>query len=81
VPLKKHSKLLINIYLQLRGILELKLTMRGTPVQSQLFRRVNHWVPTPPLPLHVVKAGRNHLNEEITPLLPNGIGERYMAKQ
>ncbi len=24
------------------------------------------------------KSGRNHLNEEeITPLLPNGIGERY----
>ena len=29
------------------------------------------------LPLRVVKAGRNHLNEEITPLLPTGIGERY----
>ncbi len=25
-----------------------------------------------PLPLHVAKAGRNHLNEEITPLLPTG---------
>jgi hypothetical protein len=23
------------------------------------------------------KAGRNHLNEEITPLLPTGIGEKY----
>ncbi len=23
------------------------------------------------------KAGRNHLNEEITPLLPTGIGERF----
>ncbi len=23
------------------------------------------------------KAGRNHLNEEITPLIPIGIGERY----
>ncbi len=33
-----------------------------------------------PLPLRVAKAGRNHLNEEIsqiTPLLPTGIGERY----
>jgi hypothetical protein len=29
------------------------------------------------LPLRVAKAGRNHLNEEITPLLPTGIGERY----
>ncbi len=28
------------------------------------------------LPLRVAKAGRNHLNEEITPLLPTGIGER-----
>ncbi len=32
-------------------------------------------------PLHpsstVAKAGRNHLNEEITPLLATGIGERY----
>ncbi len=27
-----------------------------------------------PLPLRVAKAGRNHLNEEITPLLP--IGDR-----
>ncbi len=32
---------------------------------------------TPPPPLRVAKAGRNHLNEEITPLLPTGIGERY----
>jgi hypothetical protein len=23
------------------------------------------------------KTGRNHLNEEITPLLPTGIGERF----
>jgi hypothetical protein len=29
----------------------------------------------PPLPLHIVTAGR--VNEEITPLLPTGIGERY----
>ncbi len=36
-----------------------------------------HRVPTLlPLPIHVEKAGRNHLNEEITPLLPTGIGER-----
>jgi hypothetical protein len=32
--------------------------------------------PLPPL-LRVAKAGRNHLNKEITPLLPTGIGERY----
>jgi hypothetical protein len=29
-----------------------------------------------PLPLHEATAGKNHLNEEITPLLPTGIGER-----
>ncbi len=29
-----------------------------------------------PLPLHVAKAGRNNLKEEITPLLPTWIGER-----
>jgi hypothetical protein len=31
----------------------------------------------PPLPLHMAKTGRNHLNKEITPLLPTGIGERF----
>jgi hypothetical protein len=30
-----------------------------------------------PLPLRVAKAGRNHLNEEITPFLPTVIGEGY----
>ncbi len=30
-----------------------------------------------PLPLHVAKRGRNHLNEKFTPLLPTGIGERF----
>jgi hypothetical protein len=35
-------------------------------------------VPAPsPLPLRVAKAGKNHLNEEITPILPTGIGERF----
>ncbi len=28
-------------------------------------------------PLHVAKTDRNNLNEEITPLLPTGIGQRY----
>ncbi len=38
----------------------------------------NHRVPTPASPLCVItKAGRNHLNKEITPLLSTGIGERY----
>jgi hypothetical protein len=30
-----------------------------------------------PLPVRVAKTGRNHLNEEFTPLLPTGIGERF----
>ncbi len=33
--------------------------------------------PPTPLPLRVAKAGRNNLNNEITPLLPTWIGERY----
>ncbi len=38
----------------------------------------NQRVPTPPpFPLHVAKAGRNHLNEELSSLLPTGTGERY----
>ncbi len=37
-----------------------------------------HRVPTPtPLPLRVAKTGKNQLNEELTPLLPTGIGERF----
>jgi hypothetical protein len=31
----------------------------------------------PPLPLRVATAGKNRLYEEITPLLPTGIGKRY----
>ncbi len=38
----------------------------------------NHMARIPsPLPLHVAKTGRNHLNEKFTPLLPTGIGERF----
>jgi hypothetical protein len=29
------------------------------------------------LGVRVGKAGRNHLNKEIIPLLPTGVGERY----
>ncbi len=56
-----------------------------------VFSRRNWTLPTPlspanvphraripsPIPLRVVKTGRNHLNEEITPLLPTGIGDRF----
>jgi hypothetical protein len=40
---------------------------------------VDQGVPTPiPSPSSTLgKAGRNQLNEEITPLLPTGIGERF----
>jgi hypothetical protein len=43
-------------------------------------RKLNyeHRVPIPPpTPLHVAVAEKNHLNEEITPLFPTGIAERY----
>ncbi len=30
-----------------------------------------------PLTLRVAKTGRNHMNEEFTPLLPTGIGEKF----
>jgi hypothetical protein len=30
-----------------------------------------------PPPLRVAKTGKNHMNDEITPLLPTGIGEQY----
>jgi hypothetical protein len=43
-----------------------------------LFREGHHRAPThSPLPLRVAKTGKNHLNEEITPLLPTGKGERF----
>ncbi len=39
---------------------------------------LSHRAPTPsPLPLRVAKTGKNKLDEEITPLLPTGIGERF----
>jgi hypothetical protein len=33
--------------------------------------------PLPPSSTCIAKTGRNHLNEEFTPLLPTGIGERF----
>jgi hypothetical protein len=39
---------------------------------------IRHRVPNPTPPSSTQgKAGRNHLNEEITPLLPTGKGERF----
>jgi hypothetical protein len=48
---------------------------------STLLRLHNRYIPQgpnpfPPPSLRVAKAGRNNLNEEITPLLPTEIGER-----
>ncbi len=47
-------------------------------VLFQLIRHSHHRVPTPIHPSSTQgEAGRNHLNEEITPLLPIGLGEQY----
>jgi hypothetical protein len=46
-------------------------------------RSYTHRAPTPlfpsppPPPVRVAKTGKNHMNEEIIPLLPTGIGERF----
>ncbi len=45
--------------------------------QTHLWIRTTGCPPPSPLPLHVAKTGRTHLNKEITSLLPTGIGERY----
>jgi hypothetical protein len=37
----------------------------------------DHRMPTPPPSFTRRKADRNHLNEEIIPLLPTGLGERF----
>jgi hypothetical protein len=51
----------------------LDLAMQGPRGMSY-----SHRVPTPaPLPLREGRQGRNHLNEEIIPLLLSGIGEQY----
>jgi hypothetical protein len=47
------------------------------PVKGGGWRRRGHRVPTPPPSSKRGKAGRNHLNEEMIPLLPTGIGERF----
>jgi hypothetical protein len=45
-----------------------KIHLPGIPTWRRL--------PTPPL-LRVAKTGKNHVKEEITPLLPTGIGKRF----
>ena len=47
------------------------LYIYNTPILSESLAM--HRAPTPtPRPLHVAKAGKNHFNEEIIPLLPTG---------
>jgi hypothetical protein len=61
-------------------LLSLFLIKEG-PRPTSFFFKVN-WSLTQggssqPLPPLIAKADRNHWNDEITPLLPTGIGERY----
>ncbi len=52
--------------------------VKKLPLTIVVIMDCDHRVRTPsPFPLLVAKAGRNLLNEEITPLLPTGIGEQY----
>jgi len=74
-----------------RALLTSGVIGTGTAVEKQpILDRYTHEVNTvhikssthrariiSPLPLRVAKTGRNHLNEEFTPLLPTGIGERF----
>ncbi len=62
----------MGAYIGARALLDINLIRFG------YVARLSYRVPTPlPLPLGIFKADVNHLNEEITLLLPTGIGERY----
>ncbi len=50
------------------------LTIRY-PYRYRIFL-IGRRLPSPP-PLRVAETGKNHWNEEIIPLLPTGIGERF----
>ncbi len=51
---------------------------RGKRNVIEFWKMTDHRVPTvPPSSTCSSRAYRNHLNEEITPLLPTGIGEQY----
>jgi hypothetical protein len=58
-------------------VFRLQVPMYNTPVNTRAFSlRLSNRVPTPsPLRLRVAKTGKNHLNEETTPILHTGIGE------
>jgi hypothetical protein len=51
--------------------------MGGGGVEKELLRVKHRARIISPLHLRVAKTGRNHLNEEFTPLLPTGIGKRF----
>jgi hypothetical protein len=57
-------------------MIELRLS-NGHCKFHQHLGKATGYRPPPTLPRRVAKAGRNHLNEEITPLVPTGIGEVY----
>jgi hypothetical protein len=57
---------------------QLLTRMVSAVVIFSFFTSGNHRVRiTSPLPLRVAKTGKYHLNQEITTLLPTGIGERF----
>jgi hypothetical protein len=60
-----------------RKSLTIFLTASTTLYPSPIRTRNRRVPPPSPLSLRVAKAGRNHLNEEITPLLSTVMGERY----
>ncbi len=52
--------------------------LEGTQTNKKNETSIRHWAPTPPPPSPTQgKAGRSHLSEEVTPLLPTGLGERF----
>jgi hypothetical protein len=71
-----HSHTICQRSVKCCPILEVQYCTYNNPILSESLAM--HRVPTPsPRSLRVAKTGKNHLNEEITPLLPTGIGERF----
>jgi hypothetical protein len=48
----------------------------ATFLQKETHSPHRAWIISP-LPLRVAKTGKKHLDEEFTPLLPIGIGDRF----
>jgi hypothetical protein len=54
------------------------LQLESTSATGRRMRTIHRAQTHSPLPLRVATTtGKNHLKEEITPLLPTGIGERF----